>query len=122
MKGLFASSRLRALALSLWNAPSPLCVNPRYPRNLRLPLRASLPFPTFPIAVFDTAITRFMIDQKAMNQKQKRVTDVLTAPCALPTLNRERRTLNPSGSYFWCSLVLFGAVWCYLVLKFIFVL
>ena len=51
------------------------------------------------------------------------VTYVLTAPCASRTLNFEPRTLNPLAAHapsFWCYLVLFGAVWRSLVLKFIF--
>src|SRR5688572_856209 len=69
---------------------------------------ASLPFPCFPIAAFEYFL-RLIHDQSKSHEPR-------TKNHAPRTTHHAPRTLSPL-SYFWCYLVLFGAVWCYLVLK-----
>jgi len=72
------------------------------------PFRSS-PFPIFPIAVFDIALPRSMINQKDMNQCRKPNTTTGKSHPAPHALDVRRLDVH----FF---LVLFGAVWCSLVL------
>jgi hypothetical protein len=93
----------------------------------RFPFR-SLPFPSFPIAVFDHPhrLTYDHIKTKepaTMNTLpifRTELRAIHSAPPSAISPGNDRYEPLPLGSHFWCCLVLFGAVWCSLVLKFIF--
>jgi hypothetical protein len=88
----------------------------------------SLPFSSFPIAVFDHP-HRLTYDHVKSSRTSHHMNTVPTFGTGLRVTHSARLSASPGndryehvplGSYFWCCLVLFGAVWCSLVLKFIF--
>ena len=91
-------------------------------------LSFSLPFPSFPIADFDhpNRLTYDHIKSQepaTMNTLPTSGTELRVPHSARPSAispGNDRYKPAPLGSHFWCCLVLFGAVWCSLVLKFIF--
>ena len=88
-------------------------------------LSFSLPFPSFPIAVFDRPrrLTYDHIKSRepaTMNTLPTFRTELRVIRSARPSAagpENDRYERVPLGSYFWCYLVLFGAVWCSLVLN-----